>query len=84
MRRKEGAEREMKAETVFSQESFIRRADDDEVLELDAWEERRGEGGLWQMSNFVGLTCATDSGIIGSRSFKRREKESSLSNAWKY
>ena len=30
MRRKEtGSEREMKAETVFSQESFIRRADDE-------------------------------------------------------
>ena len=43
----------MKAETVFSQESFIRRADDDdEVLELDAWKEerRRGVSGRCQIS----------------------------------
>ena len=43
----------MKAETVFSQESFIRRADDDEVLELDAWEERR-RGSLADVK-FLGL-----------------------------
>ena len=42
----------MKAETVFSQESFIRRADD-EVLELDAWEERR-RGSLADVK-FLGL-----------------------------
>ena len=53
----EEEEREMKAETVFRQESFIRRADDDnddEVLELDAWKERKR--GLWHMSSFSGLT----------------------------
>ena len=47
--------REMKAETVFSQESFIRRADDDdEVLELDAWEEERRRGSLADVK-FLGL-----------------------------
>ena len=50
----EEREQEMKAETVFRQESFIRRADDDEVLELDAWKERKR--GLWQMSSCSGLT----------------------------
>ena len=45
----------MKAETVFSQESFIRRADDDdEVLELDAWEEERRRGSLADVK-FLGL-----------------------------
>ena len=45
----------MKAETVFSQESFIRRADDDdEVLELDAWTEERRRGSLADVK-FLGL-----------------------------
>ena len=72
----------MKAETVFSQESFIRRADD-EVLELDAWEERR-RGSLADVK-FLGLDVrATDSGIIGAMSLKRKEMGSSLSYAWKH
>ena len=47
----------MKAETVFSQESFIRRADDDddEVLELDAWEEERRRRGSLADVKFLGL-----------------------------